>query len=84
MSRDEALACVLAELTRAEQKYPAFGCPHEVHGVIQKQINDFARQIVRGHDADLLHDLPQIAAAALRGLIDCCEAPVAPKAGSPV
>jgi len=70
MSRDQALACILAELARAEVRYPAFRCPHEAHRVIQKQADDLAAQIVRGsREADLAHDLPQIAVAAIRALI---------------
>lgn len=67
MTFAKVLDLVLAELDHAEDKYPAFTRPEQAVPVLLKQLADLTQHLQT--TGDPTHDLPQIAVAAIRGLM---------------
>jgi hypothetical protein len=67
----EAVERVLAELRRAREKFPRpFNSPHEGFGVMREEVDELW-ETVRGLEGDMRAEAVQVAAMALRFLVEC-------------
>lgn len=67
------------ELHRARAKHPAMHSPHEGHSVIREELDVELWEHVchdTGRSAEARHEALQVAAMALRYILDLCEGPV--------
>ena len=74
---EEAIIASRAELESATRKFGPFLSLHEGHSVIEEEFDELWDEIKRlgphGCDAKLKHEATQLAAMALRFLVDLCE-----------
>lgn len=63
------------ELHRATTKHPAMHSPHEGHSVIREELDELWEHVRAdtGHSPGARHEALQIAAMALRYIVDLCE-----------
>lgn len=72
-----ALDDVAAELLEAAKKFPPFNSPHEGHSVIQEEFEELWDEVKRnrGRSRFARDEAMQLAAMAVRYMIDLCETP---------
>ena len=77
MNRLAAMARVADELRRAQQKHGPVASPHEGYAIIAEELDEFWQQVKKKpHKRDqrnMAEELVQVAAMAIRTLIDCVE-----------
>ena len=79
MTLNDALSFVRAELTRAQATYPAFHSGHEGYAVIREELDELwsavkAEKSCRHYTGQPALEAVQVAAMAIRFLVDVCEA----------
>lgn len=76
MTLDTAVRLACEELGRAEGLFPTFHSSHEGYAVIREELDELWEAVKRGHDLvapeDAAHEAVQVAAMALRFLVDIC------------
>ena len=69
------LTLVEQELTKASRKHPPFHSLHEAYAVILEEVDEFKAQVWKQNAArdsqELVMELVQIAAMAMRTALDC-------------
>lgn len=73
MNFDKAQELIIEEYIKAQSKFPSMRSRHEGYAILKKEVDGLWDNIKaeRGRDA-LTHEAKQVAAMALRFLIDCC------------
>lgn len=73
----KAVNDVISELTRARNKFPAFGNAHEGYAVILEELDELWDEIKKKDPSreDLRAEAMQVAAMGLRFMIDVCGEP---------
>ena len=73
----EILIDVVAELENAQTKFPPFNSAHEGYAILLEQVDELWEavrlQYGASRDDAIRHEAVQVAAMALRFLIDVCE-----------
>ena len=75
MTADEAIGAVVAELARAQKKFRSMASTHEAVAVIEEEFMEYRLAAFwgvdqRGNPADPRHEAVQLAAMAVRYLMD--------------
>ena len=68
--RDMALESIAAELERAERQFPAFHSGHEGYAVIREELDELWEAVKRDDIEHARLEAVQVAAMALRFLVD--------------
>lgn len=76
MKLNEAVGLAVNELTKAQERYSKFNSAHEGYAVILEEVDELWSEIkknpyYRNMDA-MAKEATQVAAMALRFLMDCC------------
>ena len=75
MESTKATRAVQCELVRAQKKFSSFHSYHEGYAVLQEEVEELWDEIKGGQDPERLRDeATQVAAMALRFLLDLCPA----------
>jgi hypothetical protein len=77
MTRDNALVDaamdrVLTEFESATAKFGPFKSRHEGFAVLQEEVDELWQEVKHGDQAAALMEAVQVAAMALRFVVDCC------------
>lgn len=67
---ERALAAVNSELARAMRRFAPFASAHEALAVIREEYLEFEREVFHGTGADALTEAMQLAAMAVRYIVD--------------
>ena len=72
MTREQAIAVIVAEFDRAEEKHAPMHSPHEGHSVILEELDELWTEIKadRGRTSAALLEATQVAATAMRYLVN--------------
>lgn len=75
--RQEAVEEMIEEFERACDKFPAFRSPHEGYAIIKEELDELWEEIRKQHDIRAIDTMrkeaKQIAAMAIRFMVDLCE-----------
>lgn len=76
MKYSEALDIIEVEYQKATSKFGKFNSAHEGYAVLKEELDELWDDIKSNkHPESLAHEAKQVAAMALRFLVDCCEYP---------
>lgn len=73
MNQDHAKYLAAVELTRASEKFGAFASPHEGYAVLLEEVDELWAEVKKGDRKRMKEEAVQVAAMALRFLVDCCD-----------
>jgi len=71
MTKTDAISLVREELLIATQKFGKFNSTHEGYGVILEELDELWDKIKK-NNYPYEHEAKQVAAMAIRFMIDCC------------
>lgn len=77
MKKGTALRLVKDEIKRAVEEHGSFNSPHEAYAVLLEEVDELWAEIKagKGETHRGVSEAVQIAAMAIRYLLDCCEEP---------
>jgi molybdopterin biosynthesis enzyme len=77
VTKEQAFARVLAELERAQGLFPPFHSAHEGYAVLLEEVDELKETVFKKGftSADQCQEAQQVAAMALRFLVDLTEVP---------
>jgi hypothetical protein len=70
VTRDEWLDAIVAELNRAQAKFPSFHSGHEGYAVIREELDELWDAVKQDDIPHAIMEAQQVAAMALRFMID--------------
>lgn len=73
MTTDEAMVFIRSELVRAQAKFPGFHSGHEGWAVIREELDELWDAIKANDPTHASYEAVQVAAMALRFLVDCSD-----------
>jgi hypothetical protein len=78
MDISDAVGLATEELIKATRKFGPFASAHEGYAIILEEVDELWEEVKRQHDdpkrhANMRTEATQIAAMAIRFLMDCCE-----------
>lgn len=74
MTRLQAAHLVADELERALERFPPMRSPHEGLAILEEEVDELKAEVRHGTRARIRAEATQVAAMAMRFLIDICEA----------
>ena len=77
LKETQMIVRVIEEYSKAAEKFPKFKSPHEGYAIIKEELDELWDEVKKQHDLrtnkQMYKEAKQVAAMALRFMIDLCE-----------